>query len=188
MGGRFWQRLKNLIKDDEEIFEPRRRDPRVVARVLMVCMGNICRSPTAEAVFMHRAARAGLAPYLEIDSCGTHAGHSGEPPDRRSQQAAAQRGYSMEGLRARRLEVEDLDYFDYILVMDEDNLQRVLSRCSRPEQKAKVRLLLDFAPELGEREVPDPYYGGRSGFDRVLNLIEAGTDGLIAVIRERHGL
>lgn len=149
--------------------------------VIFVCMGNICRSPTAEGVFRHQAAKAGWAAHLRIASAGTHAYHLGEPPDRRSQQAARGRGYDLSAQRARHFQAEDFGRFDYILAMDQDNLAAL--RHLRPTQFAgHLGLLLDFAPELGQREVPDPYYGGARGFEDVLDLIERASAGLLAAI------
>lgn len=146
-------------------------------RVLFVCMGNICRSPTAEGVFRRRAREAGLDALVEADSAGTHDYHIGEPPDARSQQAAARRGYDLGGLRARQVAVEDFAAFDYVLAMDRTNHAALLRLC--PQQyRDRVRLFLDFAPACGVREVPDPYYGGARGFEAVLDLVEAAAQGL----------
>jgi len=154
--------------------------------VIFVCMGNICRSPTAEGVFRHRAEGAGLLPELSIDSAGTHAYHIGEAPDLRSQQAARARGYDLSKQRARRFEREDYDRFHYVLAMDRDNLF-ALQRMRPREFNGHLGLLLDFAPELGFREVPDPYYGGARGFEEVLDMIEAASKGLIAAILAQRG-
>ncbi len=144
-------------------------------------MGNICRSPTAEGVFAHLAQQAGLLPELEIDSAGTYGYHSGEPPDYRAQQAAAARGVDLSGLRARQVELKDFQRYDYLLAMDRDNFS-TLRRMAPPAHAHKVRLLLDFAPHLLEREVPDPYYGGQQGFERVLDLVEEAAQGLLAEV------
>lgn len=157
-----------------------------LAGVLFVCMGNICRSPTAEGVLRQRLASSGLARHVLVDSAGTHAGHVGSPPDRRSQEAAARRGVDLSRLRARRLEVADLDRFDYVLAMDLDNLAGIQTLAGNAAHRAQLGLLLDFAPQLEVREVPDPYYGGRSGFERVLDLIDAGVDGLFDHLRRQH--
>lgn len=151
--------------------------------VLFVCMGNICRSPTAEGVFRHRIQQARLQDRVLIDSAGTHAYHAGLPPDRRSIAAAAQRRYVLEGLKARRVAAEDFRIFDYVLAMDFDNLA-VLERLRPPEHAGHLGLFLDFAPSLASREVPDPYYGGPQGFNHVLDLIEAAADGLLVKVRE----
>lgn len=147
--------------------------------VLFVCMGNICRSPTAEGVFTQLAQQAGLLSQLEIDSAGTYGYHTGEPPDYRSQQAAAARGVDLSGLRARQVEAKDFQHYDYLLAMDRENL-RALQRMAPPNQLHKIHLFLDFAPHLPEREVPDPYYGGPQGFEQVLDLVEAASQGLLA--------
>lgn len=146
-------------------------------RVLMICMGNICRSPTAEAVLRHRLEVAGLSAAVEVDSAGTHAWHSRNPPDERAIAHAARRGYDLGGLRARRVEPADYERFDLLLAMDEDNLSHLQGDCP-PEHRAKVRLLMSFAPHSSARIVPDPYYGGSAGFEHVLDLIEQACDGL----------
>lgn len=153
--------------------------------VLFVCMGNICRSPTAEGVFRHVVTRSGMAERIVIDSAGTHAYHVGEPPDRRAQQAALRRGIDISAQRARKVMLEDFDRFSYLLSMDEENLQHLLT-LSEPTHRDKVRLLMEFAPDFGEREVPDPYYGGAAGFERVLDMVEVASEALLAHIRERH--
>lgn len=146
--------------------------------ILFVCLGNICRSPTAEAVFRARAGRAGLAGQLEIDSAGTGDWHVGHPPDRRAIAAAATRGYDLAGLRARQVAVDDFHRFGWVLAMDRANLRDLSSL--RPRSFAgHLGLFLDLAPQLGVREVPDPYYGGAEGFERVLDLIETASDALI---------
>jgi protein-tyrosine phosphatase len=144
-------------------------------------MGNICRSPTAEGVFRHFAAEAGMISLLQIDSAGTHAYHVGEPPDRRAQAAAARRGVALDDIRARRVVVEDFERFDYVIAMDKDNVAR-LQELAEPEQHHKIHLFLTFA-EAGEQEVPDPYYGGSAGFERVLDLVEDASRGLLETLR-----
>lgn len=157
--------------------------------ILFVCMGNICRSPTAEAVFRAKLAEAGLADLVEVDSAGTHAYHVGDPPDPRSVAAAARRGYAMQNLRARQLSTYDAERFDYVLVMDKGNYNATVRALGGAEpgerQRARVRLLLEFAPGVREVEVPDPYVGGPEGFEHVLDLIEAASDGLLAEVRAR---
>lgn len=155
-------------------------------RVLMVCMGNICRSPTAEAVLRHRVTRAGLQEWVEIDSAGTHAWHTRNPPDERSIAHAARRGYDLTGLRARRIEPADFNRFDLLLAMDSDNLAH-LRETAPAEAHQRLRLLMAFAPQLSMREVPDPYYGGSAGFERVLDLIETACDGLVEHLRGING-
>jgi protein-tyrosine phosphatase len=148
--------------------------------ILFVCMGNICRSPTAEGVFRYHVEGAGLAEYVEIDSAGTHAYHVGEPADHRARAAAERRGMSLEGIRARRVSSDDFERFDYILAMDEDNLARLEDEAPE-EHRHKLRLFLEFS-QTGEREVPDPYYGGAAGFERVLDLVDAASRGLLEAL------
>lgn len=148
--------------------------------VLFVCMGNICRSPTAEGVFRHFVNEAGAADQIEIDSAGTHAYHVGEPPDRRATVAAERRGVSLAEIFARRVSDVDFERFDYILAMDEDNKMRLLDQAPE-EHRSKVQLFLSFAPGR-ETEVPDPYYGGGAGFERVLDLIEEASRGLLETL------
>lgn len=154
-------------------------------KVLFVCLGNICRSPTAEGVFRRLVAQHGLQGEIEIDSAGTHAYHIGKPPDSRAQQAARRRGIDISGLRGRRATVEDILRFDYVLAMDRENLENLLDICPSG-QEHKIQLFLEYAPQRAEREVPDPYFGGDSGFDRVLDMIEEASRGLLAQIRERR--
>jgi protein-tyrosine phosphatase len=151
--------------------------------VLFVCMGNICRSPTAEGVFRHHVAEAGLDHLIEIDSAGTHAYHVGEPPDRRAQEAATRRGFSLVDIRARRVAAVDFERFHHIIAMDEDNLV-ILQEQADPAQRDKIRLFLEFGSGP-ETEVPDPYYGGLTGFERVLDLIEDASRGLLEDLRQR---
>lgn len=176
----------------DRFFRPEKPDAaepdQYLAGVLFVCMGNICRSPSAEGVLRQRLAGAGLTRHVLVDSAGTHAGHVGSPPDRRSQEAALRRGVDLSRLRARRLELADLDRFDYVLAMDLDNLAGIQALAEGAAHRAQLGLLLDFAPQLGVREVPDPYYGGRSGFERVLDLIEPAATGLLAHLRREYRL
>ena len=158
-----------------------------MVKVLFVCLGNICRSPTAEGVFRRYVVEAGLAENILIDSAGTHAYHIGEPPDQRAQETAARRGIDISGLRGRRATAADLDEFDYVLAMDQENLQNLLA-ISEEHHRQRIRLFLEFAEELDEKEVPDPYYGGPGGFDRVIDMIEEASAGLLANIRQKHGL
>lgn len=148
--------------------------------VLFVCLGNICRSPTAEAVFRQKAVEAGLD--IHIDSAGTSGAHTGEGPDRRSIAAGQIRGYNFLGQRSRRVTPEDFHAFDYILAMDESNL-RSLKRLKPENTKLEPKLFLSFSDAYRENEVPDPYYGGPDGFDHVLDLIEDASTGLLAEIR-----
>ncbi|MFQ5469397.1 MAG: low molecular weight protein-tyrosine-phosphatase [Gammaproteobacteria bacterium] len=152
-------------------------------KVLFVCMGNICRSPTAEGVFIDKLANAGLQDGVEVDSAGTHAYHVGHPPDVRAQEAALKRGIDISSQVARRVVEQDFEQFDYVLAMDLDNLE-ILETICPTQYRQRLNLFLKFAPQLPENEVPDPYYGGAKGFDRVLDLIEAASDGLISHIRK----
>jgi protein-tyrosine phosphatase len=156
------------------------RDPDF--RILFVCMGNICRSPTAEGVFRHIARREAPELTLEIDSAGTHGYHVGEPPDPRAQQAAARRGIDLSGIAARQFVAEDYARFDLILAMDRLNVALLREQHGEPEQ-AMVRLFLEYAPRLGRDDVPDPYYGGSTGFELVLDLVEEASRGLLAQLR-----
>lgn len=152
--------------------------------VLFVCMGNICRSPTAEGVFRAMAERAGQARRLRIDSAGTHDYHVGEPPDPRAIGTALRRGYDLRKLRAREIAPRDYTRFDWILAMDAHNLKEIARRQPR-EFTGHTGLLLDLAPGLEHREVPDPYYGGPEGFERVLDLIESASEALLEQIAAR---
>lgn len=158
-----------------------RREP---VRVLFVCMGNICRSPMAEAVFRRQVADAGLDGRFIIDSAGTGSWHVGEPPHHGTLAVLARRGIDPGDQRARQITRHDFDRFDYIVAMDHENLA-ALERFRR-DGRARVSLLLSHAPGLSVREVPDPYYTG--GFDHVFDLIEAGCRGLLGHIREREGM
>ncbi|MGM9485445.1 low molecular weight protein-tyrosine-phosphatase [Roseateles sp. NT4] len=149
-------------------------------RILFFCMGNICRSPTAEGVMRARLKAAGLD--IEVDSAGTHGYHVGAPPDERSQEHALKRGYDLSALRARKLLAEDFTRFDLVLAMDDDNLANAERLCP-PSQRHRLKLLMDYAPQAGKHHVPDPYYGGEAGFEEVLDLVEAACDGLIASLK-----
>lgn len=152
--------------------------------VLFVCLGNICRSPTAEGVFRKLIDEAGLAERIRIDSAGTAGYHEGAPPDARAAAAAAARGIDLGGLQARRVVAEDFEVFDLILAMDEDNLADL--RSVAPEgARARLALLLEFAAERSETAVPDPYYGGRNGFEQVLDLVSEACAGLFEDLRRR---
>ena len=153
-----------------------------LASVLFVCMGNICRSPTAEAVFRAQAMRAGLLDRLLIESAGIGDWHAGQPPDSRAITHARRRGYELDALRARQVRREDFARFDYVLAMDLRNL-RDLKALTPPDYRGYVGLLLDFAPRLGLREVPDPYFGGADGFETVLELTERACERLLEHIR-----
>ncbi len=154
-------------------------------RILFVCMGNICRSPTAEGVFRHIIREEKLAHLIETDSAGTHAYHVGQPPDRRAQQTALGRGIDIGDLRARQVKARDFDDFHYVLAMDDDNYQ-ILSELCPEGKEERLKLFLDFAKELGIREVPDPYYGGQKGFENVFDMVDTASRGLLEDIRQRY--
>jgi protein-tyrosine phosphatase len=149
--------------------------------VLFVCMGNICRSPTAEGVFRHRVEAAGLAHRFHIDSAGTHGYHVGEPPDARSMEYALKRGYDLSAQRSRKVAASDFEEFDYLLAMDHENLKLLKAACPA-QHHHKLGLMMAHATRSGSDVVPDPYYGGVKGFDQVLDYIEDATDGLIAAL------
>lgn len=153
---------------------------KAMIKVLFVCMGNICRSPTAEGVFRHKVELDGLADQISIDSAGTHAYHVGNPPDRRAQDAALKRNIDLSSQRARRVNADDFSSFDYVIAMDDSNKRDLLSICPDGFED-RVHLFLDFA-ECNETEVPDPYYGQGRGFEIVLNLVEEAAEGLLARI------
>lgn len=155
-------------------------------RVLFVCTGNICRSPTAEGVFRHLAAAAGLADRFAADSAGTHGYHVGEAPDPRSQAAAARRGVDLSAQRARQVTAEDFEDFDLILAMDRGHY-RQLAALAPPHAAHRVRLFLDFASPGGAKDVPDPYYGAGDGFETVLDLVEDAARGLLDHLRAEIG-
>ena len=150
-----------------------------IKSVLFVCMGNICRSPSAEAVFRHKMQAKGLS--LNVDSAGTLGAHSKEKPDHRAQKAGVARGYSFDGIKARKVSVQDFNDFDLILAMDYENVE-ALKSVAPSSALHKIHLMLDFAAEHEEDQVPDPYYGGAKGFDYVLDLVEAASDGLLEKI------
>jgi protein-tyrosine phosphatase len=154
-------------------------------QVLFVCMGNICRSPTAHGVFRKLVLEQGLGERITIDSAGTHAYHVGSPPDKRSRETALRRGVDLADLVARRVEEDDFGRFDYIVAMDQDNFISLSSIC--PDAFVdRIHMLMDFADGMRTREVPDPYYGGPSGFERVFDLVQAGSEGLLEDIKRRH--
>jgi protein-tyrosine phosphatase len=148
-----------------------------IKSILFVCMGNICRSPSAEAVFTHKAKAQGLS--LKIDSAGTLGAHAKEKPDHRAQKVGVERGYSFDGLKARKVKLEDFENFDLILAMDNDNIENLM-KVAPEHLQHKISLFLDFAKNHEETEVPDPYYGGVNGFRFVLDLVEDASDGLLA--------
>lgn len=163
-------------------------DPHTVTprlHLVFVCMGNICRSPTAEGVMRHKIREAGLSERVSVDSAGTHNFHPGAPPDPRSARHARARGYDLSGLRARQIEDADFQKADWVLVMDWDNLALAEAACP-PGHDRKIRRLTEFCRRHAEPVVPDPYDGGPEGFERVLDLIEDACDGLLEQLRRRH--
>lgn len=155
-----------------------------MTRVLFVCLGNICRSPTAEAVFRHHVQAAGLSHVIQADSAGTGNYHIGDGPDGRAQEAARMRGYDMSKLRARQVQRSDFEEFHHILAMDRTNLKILKQRCP-PAHSHKLGLLMDYSRNFSEREVPDPYFGGPDGFKIVLDMVEDASLGLLAKLRNR---
>lgn len=151
--------------------------------VLFVCMGNICRSPAAEAIFRHKVEEAGLSDRIHIDSAGTIGYHSGSPADRRMQAAGANRGYDLNSI-SRQVRMDDFEAFDHILAMDLENFSNLKSMSFSSPGKAKIRLMCDYATRHDEREVPDPYYGGNNGFELVMDLLEDACNGLLEEIKE----
>lgn len=158
-----------------------------VVRVCFVCLGNICRSPTAEGVFRQRVRQAGLEHAIAIDSAGTHGYHIGSAPDPRACEAAARRGVDLTEQKARQATRRDFQTFDYVLAMDRSNLVN-LERICPSGYRDRLRLFLDFAENVPVHEVPDPYFGGEHGFEQVLDLVESAADGLLADIRRRYTL
>lgn len=153
-----------------------------MVKVLFVCLGNICRSPTAEGVFRKLVRDMKLEHQFEIDSAGTHAYHVGEPPDERAQAACARRGIDISRLSGRRAVARDIEKYDYVLAMDHENYENLRKICPTGLE-SRIRLLMEFAPDRPEEEVPDPYFGGAGGFDRVLDMIEDAAQGLLEDIR-----
>ncbi|WP_058557485.1 low molecular weight protein-tyrosine-phosphatase [Thiohalocapsa sp. ML1] len=156
-------------------------------RVLFVCMGNICRSPTAQGVFRKLVEDAGLVDRIEIDSAGTHAYHVGEPPDARAQATALRRGIDLSDLRARRAVPADFEAYHYVLAMDQENYHALSDLCPPGRGlERRLTLLMDYAPAARLREVPDPYYGSSGGFEAVFDMVEEAARGLLEDIRRRH--
>ncbi len=153
-------------------------------KVLFVCMGNICRSPTAEGVFRHLLKRYGLENKVEVDSAGTHGYHVGESPDLRTQRAALERGYDLSQIRARRVSPQDLEYFDLILAMDKSNLDN-LRRMAPPDKQDRIKLLMDYSENFDDEEVPDPFYGLGYDFDLVIDMVEDAAKGLAKALKKR---
>ncbi len=155
-----------------------------MVRILFVCMGNICRSPMAEGVFRRLLEQHGLTSQVEVDSAGTHAYHLGRSPDPRAILTAKARGIDISGRRARQVSPKDLEKFDWVLVMDEHNYDALRFICPKPQQ-AKLAYLLDYAPHLKTRNLPDPYYGGELGFERVMDMIEEACEGLLSHLQDQ---
>ena len=151
-------------------------------------MGNICRSPTAEGVFRKIVSDAGLDEYIHIDSAGTHSYHVNQPPDRRAQDAAERRGFVLDNIRSRRINMEDFEQFDYILAMDMDNLLTLQESAPEHHQRCKISLFLEFVESVRELEVPDPYYGGPTGFEHVLDLVDEASRGLLEKLKQKNSL
>lgn len=157
-------------------------------KILFVCLGNICRSPTAEGIFRHKIEQGGYGDNVVIDSAGTGAWHVGNPPDSRSRQTALKNGISLEDLRGRKVARQDFADFDYILAMDRDNMRNMMAICP-PDHQHKISLLLDYAEnDPGNGEVPDPYNSGQDGFDQVYEIIQRGCDGFLKYLMAHHAL
>ena len=156
----------------------------MMTNVLFVCMGNICRSPSAEGVFRHMVNEAGLGEVVRIDSAGTHNFHVGEAPDARAVAAARKRGYEITRTAARQVSAEDFREFDLILAMDWENLSALQQQCPKPHQH-KLMLMMRFANEFEEATVPDPYYGGPEGFSKVIDYLEDACQGVLELVRKR---
>jgi protein-tyrosine phosphatase len=171
-----------LRRGDSPVMNTEQGNERI--SVLFVCLGNICRSPTAEGVFRKLIEDAGLDARVHVDSAGTAGYHEGAPPDARAMAAASARGFDLGGIRARRVVPEDFESFDLILAMDEDNLLD-LQRAAPEGARARLALLLDYSASGTRRAVPDPYYGGRNGFEQVLDLVTEACAGLVEELRRR---
>lgn len=156
-----------------------------MTRVLFVCLGNICRSPTAHGVFQKMVDDAGLSKRIQVDSAGTAAWHVGKQPDSRSAEHALKRGYDLSPLRARQAVAADFDQFDYVLAMDKENLANLQDICPKGAKSAPQLLLYEYCRDFDELEVPDPYYGGDAGFEHVLDLVEDACSGLLSEIQGR---
>jgi protein-tyrosine phosphatase len=156
-------------------------------KVLFVCMGNICRSPTAHGVFQSLVDEQGLGKSIQVDSAGTHSYHSGSPPDRRSQATAQSHGINLKGQRARRFVSSDFTEFDYLLGMDLANLDNMLSLKPDDETRARAKLMLEYSDRFEQQEIPDPYFGD-DGFDLVFDMIDDAARGLLKDIRSQYGI
>lgn len=157
-----------------------------MVKILFVCMGNICRSPISQGVFEALVRREGLEREIASDSAGTLSYHAGSPPDKRARQAASARGIDLDSQQARKISPEDMSEFDYVVVMDRGNYEEVLPLTRRDGVRARFGMFLDYAPELADEEIPDPYFGGGDGFERTMDLAEAASEGLLADIKRRH--
>ena len=183
---RFCEGLAGCTPSVPVAWSPMTEDATTKHRILFACLGNICRSPMAEGVFRCVAENAGQLDLFEIDSAGMGDWHKGEAPDQRAQKAALARGADISGQSARKVELEDFEAFDLILAMDGSNIADMYE-IAPMDARHKIRRFLDYAPQLGEEDVPDPYYGGAVGFDHALDLIEAAAKGLLAELaRERQ--
>ena len=154
-----------------------------IIKVLFVCTGNICRSPSAEGLFLHKLVQVGLSDRVKVDSAGTHDYHVGDAPDPRAQQAANRRGYDLSKLRGRQVIRRDFLEFDYVLAMDQHNLKALAPICPK-EQAHKLKLFMEFAPGAEDFEIPDPYQGSEEDFNAVLDRLEAAADGLLTHLRQ----
>jgi protein-tyrosine phosphatase len=170
--------LSNLKRTAARVVGKGEPEPLAERRVLFVCMGNICRSPTAEGVFRKLLAERAPELDVQVDSAGTHGYHAGQPPDPRACRAAERRGIDLKGLRARQVTARDFEHFELVLAMDELN-RHALLEVAPPEYHERIRLFLEFAPQLNRVDVPDPYYGGSTGFEYVLDLVEEAGAGLL---------
>lgn len=157
-----------------------------MVKVLFVCLGNICRSPTAEGVFRRLLAEEGMESAIHVDSAGTAAYHVGSPPDERAREAALRRGVDLSDIRGRRVEPSDIKTFDYVLAMDRENHSNLLAIAG--EHGHKIRLFMEYSSRFDDSEVPDPYYGGPNGFEQVLDMIEDAAEGLLRELRSTHSL
>ena len=173
--------MKSLLKMLKRT--PEREEPNPHARVLFVCMGNICRSPTAEGVFRKLLSERVSDLLIEVDSAGTHAYHVGDAPDPRAQKAALRRGIDISHRRARKVALADFERFDWLIAMDRGNFELLRELCPEPYLE-RVKLFLEFAPSLEREDVPDPYYGGANGFEQVLDLAEEAARGLLDFLEQ----